>query len=99
MQEREFRLMKSYYPETARQVQEKVEEVCDRLDYPGSPIYDEYPDKWTLSRISRRISDEMGLQEVSAASLDELIQILLFHEMHRRRCRSCRHKYFYTAQR
>ncbi len=33
MQEREFALMKSYYPETARKIQEKVEEECELLDY------------------------------------------------------------------
>ena len=28
IQEQEFALMKSYYPETARKIQEKVEEEC-----------------------------------------------------------------------
>ena len=33
MQEREFALMKSYFPDTALKVQEKVEEECELLDY------------------------------------------------------------------
>ncbi len=94
LQEKEFQLIKSYYPETALQIQEKVEQACDRIDYPGSPIYDEYPDRFTLNRICRRISGEMTTEELSAAALDELTQVLLFQEIHRRRCRSCRHKYF-----
>lgn len=93
-QENEFQLMKSYYPEEARQIQTKVEEICDHMDYPGSPIYDEYPDRLTLNRICKRISDEMETEDVSAASLEELIQVLLFHEIHRRRCRTCRRRYF-----
>ena len=45
-QEEEFSLMKSYYPETARRIQEKVEEECDLLDYEGSRLYDEHPDRY-----------------------------------------------------
>ena len=47
-QEEEFSLMKSYYPETARRIQEKVEEECDLLDYEGSRLYDEHPDRYML---------------------------------------------------
>lgn len=93
-QEKEFQLMKSYYPETVKKLQDKVEEECDRLDYPGSPIYDEYPDRLTLNRICRKISDKMEDAEVSVSSLNELAQILLFHEIYRRRCRRCRSRYF-----
>lgn len=31
IQEQEFALMKSYYPETARKIQEKVEEECQLM--------------------------------------------------------------------
>lgn len=31
MQEQEFELMKSYYPITVQQIQERVEEECDHL--------------------------------------------------------------------
>ena len=41
IQEQEFALMKSYYPETARKIQEKVEEECQLMDYEGSRLYDE----------------------------------------------------------
>ena len=46
IQEQEFALMKSYYPDTARKIQEKVEEECDLQDYEGSRLYDEYPDRF-----------------------------------------------------
>ena len=45
IQEQEFALMKSYYPQTVQRIQEKIEEECDLLDYEGSRLYDEYPDK------------------------------------------------------
>ncbi len=93
-QEKEFKLMKSYYPETVQKIQVRVEDECDRLDYPGSPIYDEYPDRLTLRRIGRKIADQIEEGDMAAASLDELAQVLLFHEIYRRRCRQCRRRYF-----
>ena len=50
-QEREFDLMKSYYPDTARKIQEKAEMQCQLLDYEGSRLYDEYPDRFMLYHI------------------------------------------------
>ena len=50
-QEREFDLMKSYYPDTARKIQEKAEAQCQMLDYEGSRLYDEYPDRFMLYHI------------------------------------------------
>lgn len=55
MQEEEFELMKSYYPETVRRIQEQVEEECDLLDYEGSRLYDEYPDKYMFYHLCRKI--------------------------------------------
>jgi hypothetical protein len=90
-QEQEFRLMKSYYPQTARRIQEMVEDECQRLDYEGSRLYDEYPDKFMLYQMCRRIRREMEhearAQEIPGGFLDELIQVLLCQEISRRRCR------------
>lgn len=99
IQEEEFNLMKSYYPDIARKIQEKVEEECQRLDYEGSRLYDEYPDKYMLYHLGRKIREEMmpemSAQEVSGGLLDDLVQVLLYQEISRRRCRRhrCR-RYF-----
>ena len=67
MQEREFALMKSYFPDTALKVQEKVEEECELLDYEGSRLYDEYPDRLMMRSLCRQIREqvagELELQE------------------------------------
>ena len=55
IQEQEFALMKSYYPEAAGRIQEKVEEECQLLDYEGSRLYDEYPDKFMLHQLCRQM--------------------------------------------
>ena len=37
--------MKSMYPPVCREIQIYVDEVCDRREYEGSPMFDEYPDR------------------------------------------------------
>ena len=46
--EKEKSLIYSYYPKETVLAQAFVEDACDRLDYEGSFIYDEYPDKWQI---------------------------------------------------
>lgn len=45
--------MQSYYPEAADRIREKVEKECWLLDYEGSRLYDEYPDKFMLYQLCR----------------------------------------------
>ena len=101
IQEQEFALMKSYYPETARKIQEKVEEECQLMDYEGSRLYDEYPDKFMLHQLCRQIrtqvEGETAAQGVPDSLMDDLIQVLLCQEISRRRCR--RHRYYTTVHR
>lgn len=91
IQEQEFALMKSYYPEAAGRIQEKVEEECQLLDYEGSRLYDEYPDKFMLHQLCRQIrtqvEGETAAQGVPDSLMDDLIQVLLCQEISRRRCR------------
>lgn len=91
VQEKEFALMKSYYPEAARKIQDKVEEECQILDYEGSRIYDEYPDKFMMRNLGagilRQMEQEMAAQELPSGFLEELVEVLLYQEISRRRCR------------
>lgn len=98
-QEREFSLLKSYYPDMARKIQEKVEAECQLMDYEGSRLYDEYPDPLMLRQfcagIRREMEGEARAQELSGGFFDELVEVLVYQEISRRRCRRqrCR-KYF-----
>ena len=102
LQEAEFSLMKSYYPKMARKIQDKVEKECQYLDYEGSRLYDEYPDRFMLRQLCRKIGeeireeirDDMSAQNISDKWLDDLIQVLVYQEISRRRCRRhrCREK-------
>lgn len=103
--ERDRGLMQSYYPEASVYVQAFVEDACDRLDYEGSFIYDEYPDKWSIERvcrgICREIQESQSMETMESRRrpergiLGELVGALFCQEMHRRRGRRRRCRRFF----
>lgn len=54
-EERDLRRMQSMYPDAAKLMLSYVEEECDKMEYEGSPMFDEYPDLTTVYRIGERI--------------------------------------------
>lgn len=56
-QEREY--WYQLYPFAVRRAREEVIRACDQLDYEGSLIYDEYPDRLRLECICERILQNM----------------------------------------
>ena len=91
MERRDYEYMKSLYPDTAKKVLPYVEEECDRNEYPCSMIYDEYPDRFMLYHICSQVKEEMSsdtiAQEMPGGFLDDLIEVLAYQEISRRRCR------------
>lgn len=106
-QEKDREVMKSYYSRRAAMIQEKVERECDRMEYDGSMMFDEYPDKFIMEHLCGKIEKELLEEEQEEMKelemqnrrggndLRDLIGVLLFNEMYRRRCRHrrCR-RYF-----
>lgn len=52
---RDIEYMKEMYPESIKSVSRAVEEECDKLEYEGSPMFMEYPDKEELRRVARNV--------------------------------------------
>ena len=84
------------YPMTNLYQTEKeyVEEECDKMEYEGSIMYDEYPDKVLLYRTAAEIYDKtapvQGTERRDKGrdrDLMDVIQVLLYDEIHRRRGR------------
>ena len=97
--ERDADLLKHLYPETARRIWPEVEETCDRLEYDGSIMFDECPDKNQIFRkvleIQERVEPQMLPADASSEErkrFQDLIEMLLYQEMHRRRRRRRRHQ-------
>lgn len=114
--DKELEQIMEMYPSRAKEIQKKVVEVCDSIDYDGSILYDEYPDKFVLSRYCDKIYQSMDSTQVEMASENletqqvsgtarqggrrepcrncrpddgrrDLIDVLFFNEIFRRRCR------------
>lgn len=122
--ERDMERMKDLYPEEAKRIQKLVEDECDKLEYEGSMMFDEYPDRVMLRVICDRIyllatqPQEQPAPELEAEQVEELnfrwnpgpppgpgwppgpgrppsnnpglgnlIEVLLYNEMYKRRCR------------
>lgn len=49
--QKDMERMKELYPAEVRRVQELVDEECDKMEYEGSLMFDEYPDRLMLRRI------------------------------------------------
>lgn len=59
IEKRDFEYMKSMYPMTAKKVLPYVEDECDRMEYTGSVIYDEYPDQLQIRMMCNRVYDKV----------------------------------------
>lgn len=116
--ERDMERIKELYPDIAREIARHVEEACDKMEYEGSMMFDESPDRLMMRRIAAAIYEKMKEQypvdegedkdeelvmnqEVRRRYpkgknwLSDLIEVMLYQEIFRRRCRrrSCRRWY------
>ena len=71
---RDFEYFKSMYPEEAKRLQWFVEEVLDEMEYEGSPIFDEFPDRLLLEQLIRRAAERAVMEEAPMASESEVMQ-------------------------
>lgn len=69
--ERDLQYLQQMYPADAKRMQRKVEEACDRLEYEGSMMYDEYPDRVSMLLMCDRIAEELRREDAEAQAVDE----------------------------
>jgi len=95
--EMDTRRLRELYPLMARRLQPYVEEICTRMEYPGSMMYDEYPDQLSLRHKAREVwqaasdGEDFGDRAPTWEQLQDLIGVLLLQEMMRRRKRNRSH--------
>lgn len=93
---RDLEYLQQMYPAEAKKYQKMIADILDKLDYEGSMIYDEYPDRWQLYKLSMDILDRMKREEDKGDGeagtsqekwewIGDMIQILLFYEIYKRR--------------
>lgn len=93
---RDLEYFRQTYPAQARRYQTRIAEILDKMDYEGSVIYDEYPDRYTLERLAGNITDIIRREEEQQTPTQEslgddgkmmptLIFVLLINEVYKRR--------------
>ncbi len=55
----DVRYMKEMYPELAKKIQVYVDEECDQMEYDGSIMFDEYPDRVLIYQIVQRVLNRL----------------------------------------
>lgn len=105
MCKRDQEYMQSIYPEIAKILLPFIERECERLEYDGSLIYDEYPDKLLLrlmcSRVYKNAEDELykyGMlwEKEKKQWVRDMLEILVYQALCERRAnwRSNRRKWY-----
>ena len=58
-EDRDMERLLNLYPEIAREIMPFVEAECDKMEYEGSTMFDEYPDRTMISRITAGIYNQV----------------------------------------
>jgi len=93
---RDLEYLQQMYPAEAKRYQRKVASILDKIDYEGSMIYDEYPDRMRLYQLAEDILNQIRREEMEETGetdenpekwrrVGDMIQILLFYEIYKRR--------------
>ncbi len=93
---RDLEYLQQLYPYEVRRYQRRVAEILDKMDYEGSMIYDEYPDRFSLERLVNMVwniikrEEENGESDISQSPetwewIKALLFVLLNTEVYKRR--------------
>lgn len=69
--ERDLQYLQQMYPADAKRMQKKVEEELDKLEYEGSMMYDEYPDRVSMLLICDRIEKALAREDAERQAKEE----------------------------
>lgn len=82
---RDLEYLQQMYPMHVRRYQRRVAEILDKMDYEGSMIYDEYPDRYSMERLTdsvwniiKREEQSQNPEKMQDAETWEWIKALLF---------------------
>lgn len=87
---------KYLYPIEVRDIQLEIEELCDKMEYDGSIMFDECPDKVCIERMVKNLCEKEELSSCCTSNdkkmFNSLVQVMLCSEMRCRRNRRMCHK-------
>ncbi|MCM1145024.1 MAG: hypothetical protein NC318_07565 [Blautia sp.] len=62
---RDLEYLQQMYPAQAKKYQRIIADILNTMDYEGSCIYDEYPDKWQLYKLVQVVMDKIKRMEAA----------------------------------
>lgn len=71
--DKDWDYFRQMYPIAARRIMVEIDDECDKLEYDGSCMFDEYPDRVHLGRIIDRIFDKVKDMEDDSTTHTESI--------------------------
>lgn len=78
--EQDMDQMKELYPKEVKKIQVYVDEACDQMEYDGSLMFDESPDRIMLRRVCERIYDKaMKIETPKVETLKVVEAEEMFH--------------------
>jgi len=89
--EQEKERMLSYLPKEYQMIQKSVEAACDKMEYEGSRMYDEYPDQRMIRGLVQKLVPKTN-DEKERKYMEDITACFLCNEMLYRRYRSRRRK-------
>ena len=69
--EKDMDRMKELYPKEVGRIVECVEDECDRMEYEGSLMFDEYPDRLMIEMVVDRIQKKVTGEDGELSSFTE----------------------------
>ncbi len=100
-QDEDYQYLRYMYPQITRHLLSCIEDECDRMEYEGSPMFDAYPDRTSFQLMAKKITKQCIEKDpdrfpADKSLLENLVEVLLYHEIlyRRNRYRNRRRLYF-----
>ena len=72
--EKDMERMKELYPKEVKTILSYVEDECDKMEYEGSLMFDEYPDRLMLEQVAERIYRNVAGEEKKNLQVSDLLK-------------------------
>lgn len=93
---RDLEYLQQMYPVDVKKYQHKIAQVLDKMDYEGSMIYDEYPDRCSMQYLVDSMVRILRQEELLSGEgteespekwqyIEYIVQVLLCNEIYKRR--------------
>lgn len=88
--ERDLDRVKELYPKEVFAIMKCVESRCDELEFVGSRLFDEEPDRFMMQLEAMGVYNKVRQDNEDPGWLKSLVEVIFANEIYRRRCKNRR---------